>query len=95
MSFPTFHIKRQAHVYLLCSVLVLPFQTSTIGMVVILLRHLVIILSIFTLCCVKCLSKHKTYFYIRHREAQITSNCIIYYSDVLQIEFYTMFAWQH
>lgn len=64
-------------------------------MVVTLFHHLIIILLIFTLCCVKCLSKHKIDFLITHREAQINPHCVTYYSEVLQIEFYAVFAWQH
>lgn len=90
MTFPTFHFKRQAHVDLLCSVHVLPIQTSTTCMVVTLFHHLIIILLIFTLCCVKCLYKHKIDFLITHREAQINPYCATYYSEVLQIEFYAV-----
>lgn len=87
----------QAHVYLLCSGRVLPFHKScTMYMVVTLLHDLIIILDVFfTLCCVKYLSKHKIDFYITQREAHINPHCITYYSEVLQSEFYAMFAWQH
>lgn len=47
-------------------------------MVVTLFHHLIIILLIFTLCYVKCLSKHKIDFLITHWEAQINPHCVTY-----------------